>query len=107
MLESVGGEAVAVRVGDSLDQAMKAEFSQIVAELEGSIGSRLEGELVQDGGVEFGGGPGAQVAIGLLEKDFQQAHESSVFELDAGDLGVALEHWLGESGDEVQLAVDI
>ena len=38
---------------------------------------------------------------------FEQAHHARVLQFDARDLGLALNHRLGQARDQVQLAVDI
>lgn len=100
-------ETVSVAVWNTLDQAVEVEFADVIADLVESIVLGFESALVQDGVAELGGRPTFEMAAGTLEQNLQQSENAFLFELDAGDFGFALDDGLGQSGQDVQLAMDV
>jgi len=80
LLESGRTEPVEIDMGNALDETVHAKFSQIVAQLMESVIGRFDRELIEEGAVEFGRRPSAQLSVGLLEQDFHQAHEAGVLQ---------------------------
>jgi hypothetical protein len=55
----------------------------------------------------MGRAPGAEVTGGLLLEDFQNTHESGVFQFDTCDARLACKDRFGQTCDQIELTVDI
>jgi hypothetical protein len=96
-----------VAVRNTFDQAVEAQFAEVIANLVESVVLGFESALVQDGVAELDGGPTFEMAAGTLEQNLQETENARLFQLEAGDFGFALDDRLGQSGQNVQLAMDI
>jgi len=100
-------ETVSVAVGNTFDQAVEAQFAEVIADLVEGVVLGFESTLVQDGVAQLGGSPAFEMTAGTLEQNFQEAENALLFQLDAGNFGFALDDGLGQSGQNVQLAMDV
>ena len=67
------GEAIGMAVREALDQAVQADFAQVVTDLVEGVVLFLEAALLQDGLTHLGGGPAFEVAAGPLKENLQQS----------------------------------
>ena len=84
------GQSVVVSMRDSFDKSVQAEFPKIVTKLVEGVIRRLDLELVQKHAMDPGRGPRSEISAGFLQEEFDEAHETGVFQFDASDFGVVL-----------------
>src|SRR6266446_1315082 len=94
-------------VREAFDQAVQADFAQVVTNLVEGVVLFLEVALFQDGLMQLGGGPAFEMAAGPLEENLQQAQDSFLFQLEARNLGFTLDDRLGQAGQHVELPMDV
>src|SRR6266446_4364464 len=105
----VAGDAdlITIGVGHSLDQAVGAQFAQVVAQLVEGVAAGLQPEGFQNLPVQLAGRPAAQMAAKAAHDDFQHPHDADLIEPDAGDARLAHGERAGQFGQQVEVAVDV
>jgi GAF domain-containing protein len=82
-LDAFGAEAVGVARAVALEQAVALELAQVVAQLVQAIGALRKLEGRKDSGMDFFGGPAADMRA-AVQQDFEQADDAHVMDFDAG-----------------------
>lgn len=104
---TLGRHAIAIGALNALDQAVRPQLAQVVAQLSRPVVGGLEPEGGEDLAVQSGAGPAAQMAAHAADEDFEDSHQSRVIEPDAGQPAFTHGDRLGQFGDQVKRAVDI
>ena len=91
---SLLSETVSLAMRDPFDEAVEAQFAQVITDLVEGVVLWFEAALVQNGVAQLGGGPTFEMAAGSLEQYLQKAEDAFLLQLDARDLGFALDDWL-------------
>src|ERR1700756_3687049 len=82
-LDAFGCEAIGVAGAIPLQQAVALELAQVVAELVQAVSPVGEVEAGKNGVVDLFGGPAAEMSA-AMQKDFKEADQAGVVDLDPG-----------------------